>query len=195
MQKEDKKQITSLFRVILNKQTPETQEMEDPKSWVQQNEQFIENFLQYTKTLHDAYAIAANQCSYHGERLKDRFFAIRTGDDHRGKFRLVISPTITARCGVPETKLEGCLTFPGLSIIAHRHPRISVSYYNIDREFIQEELTGLTAQIFQHECDHLMGVEERVMEPGTPFKRETPKVGRNERCPCGSGKKYKKCCL
>jgi hypothetical protein len=28
-----------------------------------------------------------------------------------------------------------------------------------------------------------------------PFKRETPKVGRNEPCPCGSGKKYKKCCL
>lgn len=22
----------------------------------------------------------------------------------------------------------------------------------------------------------------------------TPKVGRNEPCPCGSGKKYKKCC-
>ncbi|GAA0787429.1 preprotein translocase subunit SecA [Marinobacterium sediminicola] len=26
-----------------------------------------------------------------------------------------------------------------------------------------------------------------------PFKRETPKVGRNEPCPCGSGKKYKQC--
>lgn len=26
------------------------------------------------------------------------------------------------------------------------------------------------------------------------FKREQPKVGRNEPCPCGSGKKYKKCC-
>jgi preprotein translocase subunit SecA len=25
-------------------------------------------------------------------------------------------------------------------------------------------------------------------------KRETPKVGRNDDCPCGSGKKYKKCC-
>jgi preprotein translocase subunit SecA len=25
-------------------------------------------------------------------------------------------------------------------------------------------------------------------------KRETPKVGRNDPCPCGSGKKYKKCC-
>lgn len=26
-----------------------------------------------------------------------------------------------------------------------------------------------------------------------PFKRDTPKVGRNEPCPCGSGKKYKHC--
>ncbi len=25
------------------------------------------------------------------------------------------------------------------------------------------------------------------------IKRETPKVGRNDPCPCGSGKKYKKC--
>jgi preprotein translocase subunit SecA len=28
----------------------------------------------------------------------------------------------------------------------------------------------------------------------TPVVRETPKVGRNDLCPCGSGKKYKKCC-
>ena len=27
-----------------------------------------------------------------------------------------------------------------------------------------------------------------------PTVRETPKVGRNDLCPCGSGKKYKKCC-
>ena len=28
----------------------------------------------------------------------------------------------------------------------------------------------------------------------TPTVREEPKVGRNDPCPCGSGKKYKKCC-
>ncbi len=28
-----------------------------------------------------------------------------------------------------------------------------------------------------------------------PFVRSGPKVGRNDPCPCGSGKKYKKCCL
>ncbi|MCD6389209.1 MAG: SEC-C domain-containing protein [Desulfobulbaceae bacterium] len=25
--------------------------------------------------------------------------------------------------------------------------------------------------------------------------RQDPKIGRNQPCPCGSGKKYKKCCL
>ena len=27
------------------------------------------------------------------------------------------------------------------------------------------------------------------------FERETPKIGRNDPCPCGSGRKFKKCCL
>jgi len=30
-------------------------------------------------------------------------------------------------------------------------------------------------------------------EQAAPFVREVPKVGRNEPCPCGSGKKYKQC--
>lgn len=28
-----------------------------------------------------------------------------------------------------------------------------------------------------------------------PYLRHEPKIGRNDPCPCGSGKKYKKCCL
>ena len=28
-----------------------------------------------------------------------------------------------------------------------------------------------------------------------PVRRDEPRVGRNDPCPCGSGKKYKKCCL
>jgi hypothetical protein len=31
--------------------------------------------------------------------------------------------------------------------------------------------------------------------PSSPIRRAAPKIGRNEPCPCGSGKKYKKCCL
>ncbi len=36
--------------------------------------------------------------------------------------------------------------------------------------------------------------EEEKTEKKKPIKRNTPKVGRNDPCPCGSGKKYKKCC-
>ncbi|MBM7583196.1 curved DNA-binding protein CbpA [Caldicoprobacter guelmensis] len=40
--------------------------------------------------------------------------------------------------------------------------------------------------------------DEDYVEPwyssDKPYVREQPKVGRNDPCPCGSGKKYKKCC-
>jgi len=43
-------------------------------------------------------------------------------------------------------------------------------------------------------------VKENTTEDGeffkqTTIKRSQPKIGRNDPCPCGSGKKYKKCCL
>jgi preprotein translocase subunit SecA len=45
-------------------------------------------------------------------------------------------------------------------------------------------------------------LEQREMYANSPdgapkvetFKRDQPKIGRNDPCPCGSGKKYKKCC-
>tara|TARA_B110000503_G_scaffold13903_1_gene18949 strand:+ start:68331 stop:71039 length:2709 start_codon:yes stop_codon:yes gene_type:complete len=51
---------------------------------------------------------------------------------------------------------------------------------------------------FQHaDAPSLQGEpqEERSSEPEVPqtYTREQPKVGRNEPCPCGSGKKYKQC--
>ena len=35
---------------------------------------------------------------------------------------------------------------------------------------------------------------QEVRKPET-FRRDIPKVGRNDLCPCGSGKKYKNCCM
>jgi uncharacterized protein YecA (UPF0149 family) len=44
----------------------------------------------------------------------------------------------------------------------------------------------------QDEDDEL---ESESINIPTPLIKTQPKVGRNEPCPCGSGKKYKKCCL
>jgi preprotein translocase subunit SecA len=34
---------------------------------------------------------------------------------------------------------------------------------------------------------------QQAEAPKQPMVRDTPKVGRNDPCPCGSGKKYKQC--
>jgi len=38
-----------------------------------------------------------------------------------------------------------------------------------------------------------LGDDDAVEETQQTYKREQPKVGRNDPCPCGSGKKYKQC--
>ena len=37
------------------------------------------------------------------------------------------------------------------------------------------------------------GSEPEIKLPTVTIRREMPKVGRNDPCPCGSGKKYKQC--
>jgi uncharacterized protein YecA (UPF0149 family) len=37
--------------------------------------------------------------------------------------------------------------------------------------------------------------ETKAGEHSVPFQASAAKIGRNDPCPCGSGKKYKKCCL
>ena len=55
-------------------------------------------------------------------------------------------------------------------------------------------------QIYTSEQVSMMGQEDRrYMKPmavhPTPLQRVRGRVGRNELCPCGSSKKFKKCCL
>ncbi|MDC1105080.1 SEC-C metal-binding domain-containing protein [Prolixibacteraceae bacterium] len=42
---------------------------------------------------------------------------------------------------------------------------------------------------------HYKGLEPMFIEQEAPSLMDLSKVGRNDLCPCGSGKKYKKCCL
>ena len=55
------------------------------------------------------------------------------------------------------------------------------------REYDEEE-DGLDMDPFEVEDDFYSPTVKTVVRPG-------PKIGRNDPCPCGSGKKYKKCCL
>jgi len=181
-----------IFQLILNEQTPALPLMVAPERWIQENSDLLKSFLAYTVKRGDAVGLAANQLSLDGERLKSRFFAMQKNE----KWCVVVDPHIMDRRGIPETEYEGCLTWPGKKIIAERFPGITASYYDINGEYVQsEDFDGFEAQVFQHEYDHLEGVVEKMVGSDyQTFRNEVPEIGRNEPCPCGSGRKYKKCC-
>ncbi len=47
---------------------------------------------------------------------------------------------------------------------------------------------------FKHKESRSLSYSGSSQPQKTTVKREEPKIGRNDLCPCGSGKKYKKCC-
>jgi preprotein translocase subunit SecA len=60
-----------------------------------------------------------------------------------------------------------------------------------DVEAVEEQRrqqTESTPKEYQHESTNQLADEQKA-----PVIRDQPKVGRNEPCPCGSGKKYKQC--
>jgi uncharacterized protein len=59
----------------------------------------------------------------------------------------------------------------------------------------EAEEKKMLAEIREGLANHLMDVRQFWFDQSIPptVKREGPKVGRNDPCPCGSGRKYKNC--
>ena len=53
---------------------------------------------------------------------------------------------------------EGCLSMPGLWLKIRRPEGIEVTYENASGELQERALFGLEARIFQHEYDHMEGI-------------------------------------
>lgn len=54
---------------------------------------------------------------------------------------------------------EGCLSFPNLFVPIKRPEYIHVRYQDHTGETKNEKFVGMTARVFQHEFDHLMGID------------------------------------
>jgi uncharacterized protein len=62
-------------------------------------------------------------------------------------------------------------------------------------EKVQELIAPTTRAVFEYWLERRTGFPSDNGLASTPVARSEPKVGRNDPCPCGSGKKFKKCCL
>jgi peptide deformylase len=70
----------------------------------------------------------------------------------------VFNPIIRGASDETNLGVEGCLSFPALMLNVKRSNSIAVSYQNKEGITVNEELHGFDARVFQHEFDHLQGV-------------------------------------
>jgi preprotein translocase subunit SecA len=80
---------------------------------------------------------------------------------------------------------------------AESEPELVAANVQAQQREAQQSVLDLTRNIQKKKDRELAGLQFTGGD-GTgvkqPVSNKGPKVGRNEMCPCGSGKKYKKCC-
>jgi SEC-C motif-containing protein len=82
----------------------------------------------------------------------------------------------------------------GLHILETKVVNENKAFVSFEAQFTQngQEQNHREKSVFEREDGQWRFVEGNVLKNPT-VRHETPRPGRNDPCPCGSGKKYKKC--
>ena len=121
----------------------------------------------------------------------------RGDDDYDTKYRSKRQSVLTLACGVARNKFPHLSKIVGIAIDAPKFTNINSEDFVLlncetwpedQRQFYEEQNKGF--KFFESES--LKSEIKTVTNFPAPSEKK-PKVGRNELCPCGSGKKYKKC--
>ncbi|MCM8778334.1 MAG: SEC-C metal-binding domain-containing protein, partial [Candidatus Omnitrophica bacterium] len=100
---------------------------------------------------------------------------------------------------IKEESLSSLFKFYGMA-----EKRILGIFEGLPQELVHQEMgqfQSLSSPMIQEALPTRRDLEETPMAKAAerggstvPYRRSGPKIGRNDPCPCGSGKKYKKCC-
>ena len=96
-----------------------------------------------------------------------------------------------------DTEHAGTLV-PILALAHEHHPDPEMRPYKepMSAERREQLIVGMATSvpaIYRYFASHRR-LAARAGRERTTHRRPEPKIGRNELCPCGSGKKFKKCC-
>jgi peptide deformylase len=84
-----------------------------------------------------------------------------------------INPKLVKKSRKKDRMEEGCLSVPGMYGMVVRSLKASIKAHDIEGKKFERGGTGLLAQIFQHECDHLEGI--LFVDSATDLHKEEPK--------------------
>jgi peptide deformylase len=79
-------------------------------------------------------------------------------EEEKGIRRVFINPIILDEYGDDYSFEEGCLSIPEVRAEITRPETLTIEYYDENWNLKEEEFSGMTARVIQHEYDHLEGI-------------------------------------
>ena len=102
---------------------------------------------------HNGIGISANQIG-----IWDRAFAM-IRDVENNEVMVCFNPRIIKSYTEEVEMEEGCLSYPELFLKIKRPDKIVVKYEDEDKKTHKLKLQGLASRVFQHEYDHMEGID------------------------------------
>ena len=108
----------------------------------------IENMIH-----HKGVGLSANQIG-----IWERAFVMVRDLEH-SEILVCFNPRIIKSYAEQVEMEEGCLSYPDLFLKVKRPDRIVVKYEDVNRKVHKVKLCGLASRVFQHEYDHMEGID------------------------------------
>ena len=102
---------------------------------------------------HEGIGISANQIG-----IWERAFAM-VRDIENNEVMVCFNPRIIKSYSEEVEMEEGCLSYPELFLKIKRPDKIIVKYEDEDKKTHKIKLQGLASRVFQHEYDHMEGID------------------------------------
>ena len=102
---------------------------------------------------HNGIGISANQIG-----IWERAFAM-VRDIENNEVMVCFNPRIIKSYSEEVEMEEGCLSYPELFLKVKRPDKIVVKYEDEDKKTHKIKLQGLASRVFQHEYDHMEGID------------------------------------
>ena len=102
---------------------------------------------------HNGIGISANQIG-----IWERAFAM-VRDLENNEVMVCFNPRIIKSYSEEVEMEEGCLSYPELFLKIKRPDKIIVKYEDEDKKTHKIKLQGLASRVFQHEYDHMEGID------------------------------------
>ena len=102
---------------------------------------------------HEGIGISANQIG-----IWERAFAM-VRDLENNEVMVCFNPRIVKSYSEEVEMEEGCLSYPELFLKIKRPDKIVVKYEDEDKKTHKLKLQGLASRVFQHEYDHMEGID------------------------------------